>query len=325
MAAPDLRLAPMAGVSDWPFRLLCFEQGCDAAYTEMVSAMGLKCAPPGNLATAQLLETHPSEGPVYVQIFGKEPEVMAWAAVQLEKSGRYRGIDINMGCPAPKIAGSGEGSALMREPALAARIMEAVVKAVSLPVSVKLRLGWDENTINVLELARSAQEAGVKSVVVHGRTRSQQYGGKADWDQIARVKEALSVPVYGNGDVFDGQDALRLWKHSGCDGLLIGRGAMGNPWIFSQAKAVVSGGEAVFPTVSQRVHTAVRHARMMAAWKGEGVAVKEMRKHLGWYAGGLKGASKLRAQANAVKTMAELEECLEQWLYLSCSVEEMSF
>jgi nifR3 family TIM-barrel protein len=315
----------MAGVSDWPFRLLCFEQGCDAAYTEMVSAMGLKCAPLGNRVSAQLLETHPSEGPVYVQIFGKEPDIMAWAAAQLEKSGRYHGIDINMGCPAPKIAGSGEGSALMREPALAARIIEAVVKAVYLPVSVKMRLGWDESSVNVLELARIAQEAGVKSVIVHGRTRSQQYGGKADWDQIARVKQTLSIPVYGNGDVFDGGDALRLWKYSGCDGLLIGRGAMGNPWIFSQAKALLKGEEAVFPTVSERVHTALRHARMMAAWKGEGVAVKEMRKHLGWYAGGLKGASRLRAQANDVKTMTELEACLAQWHLLSGCVEELSF
>ncbi len=324
MRIPDLRLAPMAGVSDWPFRLLCFEQGCDGAYTEMVSAMGLKCAPPGNLATAQLLETHPSEGPVYVQIFGKEPEVMAWAAARLEESGRYHGIDINMGCPAPKIAGSGEGSALMREPMLAARIMEKVVKAVAMPVSVKLRLGWDESSINVLELARAAQEAGVKSVIIHGRTRSQQYGGKADWDQIARVKQALSIPVYGNGDVFHAQDALRLWKHIGCDGLLIGRGAMGNPWIFSQAKALFRGGEACLPSLSQRVETAVRHARMMAAWKGEKVAVREMRKHVGWYAGGLKGAAKLRAAANTVQTMAEMEACLTGWLHLANIVEEIS-
>jgi nifR3 family TIM-barrel protein len=212
----------------------------------------------------------------------------------------------------------------MREPALAARIIQAVVKAVSLPVSVKLRLGWDESSVNVLELALAAQEAGVKSVIIHGRTRSQQYGGKADWNQIARVKEALSVPVYGNGDVFDGQDALRLWKQSGCDGLLIGRGAMGNPWIFSQAKAIFRGEEAVPPTVSQRVHTALRHARMMAEWKGESVAVKEMRKHLGWYAGGLKGASRLRARANEVRTMTELEECLAQWLHVSSNAEEIS-
>ena len=291
----------------------------------MVSAMGLKCAPTGNLATEQLLKTHPLEGPVTVQIFGKEPDVMAWAAEKLEKTGRYRGIDINMGCPAPKIAGSGEGSALMRTPALAARIMEATVKAVSLPVSVKLRLGWDESSINVLELARIAQEAGVHSVIIHGRTRSQQYGGQADWDQIAHVKQALSIPVYGNGDVFDGQDALRLWKLSGCDGLLIGRGAMGNPWIFSQAKAAFRGEEAAFPSISQRVDTALRHARMMAAWKGEGVAMKEMRKHLGWYAGGLKGAGRLRAQANTVKTMTELESCLAQWLHLSGDVEEMTY
>lgn len=314
----------MAGVSDWPFRLLCFEQGCDAAYTEMVSAMGLKCAPPGNLPTAQLLETHPSEGPVYVQIFGKEPEVMAWAAAKLQDTGRYQGIDINMGCPAPKIAGSGEGSGLMREPQLAARIMRAVVQAVTLPVSVKLRLGWDETSVNVLELALAAQDAGVKSVTVHGRTRSQQYGGKADWDQIARVKQALSIPVYGNGDVFSAQDAQRLLNHTGCDGLLIGRGAMGNPWIFSQAKAFLRGEEVRLPTLSQRVETALRHARMMAQWKGESVAVREMRKHVGWYSGGLPGASKLRLRANAAKTMAELEACLADWLGAKRGAEEMS-
>ncbi len=324
MTAPDLRLAPMAGVSDWPFRLLCFEQGCDAAYTEMVSAMGLKCAPPGNLATEQLLKTHPLEGPVTVQIFGKEPDVMAWAAEKLEKTGRYRGIDINMGCPAPKIAGSGEGSGLMREPKLAAEIMEKVAKAVTLPVSVKLRLGWDDSSINVLELAHFAKDSGIKSVIIHGRTRSQQYGGKADWDKIAQVKQALSIPVYGNGDVFDAHDALRLWKYSGCDGLLIGRGAMGNPWIFSQAKALFRGEEVHPPTILQRVQTAVRHARMMAAWKGESVAVREMRKHVGWYAGGLKGASKLRVRANAAKTMAELEACLAGWLQTDQSLEEMS-
>jgi len=324
MPVPDLRLAPMAGVSDWTFRVLCFEQGCDAAYTEMISAMGLKCAPPGNIATTQLLETHPSEGTIYVQIFGKEPEVMAWAATQLERTGRFIGIDINMGCPAQKIAGSGEGSALMREPLLASRIMKAVVRATLLPVSVKLRLGWDESSINVLELARIAQESGIQSVIVHGRTRSQQYGGKADWDKIAKVKQALSIPVYGNGDVFDAQDAKRLLTHTGCDGLLIGRGAMGNPWIFAQAKALLKGEEVRLPTLSQRVETAVRHARMLTAWKGEYIAVREMRKHVGWYAGGLKGASKLRVMANSAKTLVELETCLTDWSNSTHDAEKVS-
>ncbi len=313
MPAFDLRLAPMAGVSDWPFRLLCFEQGCDAAYTEMVSAMGLKCAPPGNLATEQLLQIHPDEGPVYLQIFGKEPDIMGWAAAKLEERGLYRGIDINMGCPAPKIAGNGEGSGLMQTPQLAEAIMRAVVKAVSLPVSVKLRLGWDESSVNVLDLGRAAEQAGVQTVIVHGRTRAQQYGGKADWDAIACVKQTLSIPVLGNGDVFSAGDALFMLRHTGCDGVLIGRGAMGNPWLFSQAKAVLSGEEPTQPSLSQRVQTALRHARMMAQWKGEDVAVREMRKHIGWYAGGLKGASKLRAMANGAKTMAELEACLALW------------
>ncbi len=325
MPVTDLRLAPMAGVSDWPFRLLCFEQGCDAAYTEMVSAMGLKCAPPDNKATAQLLQTHPGEGPVYVQIFGKEPDVMAWAAARLQDTGRYRGIDINMGCPAQKIAGSGEGSGLMREPKLAAGIMEKVVRAVSLPVSVKLRLGWDESSVNVLEMARLAEESGVKAVIVHGRTRSQQYGGKADWDQITRVKQAVSIPVYGNGDVFSAGDAQRLLNQSGCDGLLIGRSAMGNPWIFSQAKAVLRGEEACLPGILPRVETALRHARMMAAWKGENVAVREMRKHVGWYAGGLRGASRLRVMANTAKSMAELEGFLLEWADKNAELGELSF
>ncbi len=317
----DLRLAPMAGVSDWPFRLLCFEQGCDAAYTEMVSAMGLKYTPPDSLATAQLLETHPGEGPVYVQIFGKEPEVMAWAADRLSGSGRYRGIDINMGCPAPKIAGSGEGSGLMRNPLLAGRIMEAVVKASLLPVSVKLRLGWDDASKNVLEIAKIAQEAGVSAITVHGRTRSQQYGGKADWGAIAQVKQALPIPVYGNGDVFQAGDALAMAEQTGCDAVLIGRGAMGNPWIFAQVRALQRGEAPLIPKVAERVETALRHAAMMAAWKGESVAVREMRKHAAWYAAGLRGAAKARVLINGALTMADLEEAL---LALERDTEEIS-
>lgn len=313
MSHCDLRLAPMAGVSDWPFRLLCFEQGCDAAYTEMVSAMGLKCAPSGSLAVEQLLKVHPDEGPVYVQIFGKEPEIMAWAAARLNDSGQYCGIDINMGCPAPKIAGNGEGSGLMQTPQLAQAIISAVVKASLLPVSVKLRLGWDESTINVLDIAKAAEQAGVHSVTVHGRTRNQQYGGKADWDAIAKVKQSLTIPVFGNGDIFQAGDAKSMLEHTKCDGVLIGRGAMGNPWLFSQAKAACDGELPVAPTLSQRVQTALRHARMMVEWKGEDVAIREMRKHIGWYAGGLKGASKLRTMANAAKTMDELEDCLTIW------------
>ena len=249
-----------------------------------------------------------------MQIFGKEPDIMAWAAAKLAETGLYRGIDINMGCPAPKIAGNGEGSGLMQTPKLAEAIMQAVVKASFLPVSVKLRLGWDESSLNVLELARAAEQAGVGSVTVHGRTRSQQYGGKADWDAIARVKQALSIPVFGNGDVFGAGDAKAMIDHTGCDAVMIGRGAMGNPWLFSQAKAVFQGKTPILPSISHRMETALRHTRMMVMWKGEDVAIREMRKHIGWYAGGLKGASKLRAMANAARTMAELEECLTMWV-----------
>lgn len=309
----SIRLAPMAGITDWPFRLLCFEQGCDLAYTEMISAMGYLCAPKDNIATRQLLQTAPGEGPLYAQIFGKEPDLMARAAEGIIQTGRYLGLDINMGCPAHKVAGSGEGSGLMKTPLLAGKIMESVRKAVLIPVTVKMRLGWDEDSINVLELCHIAQEAGLDGVAIHGRTRRQQYSGKADWDQIARVKQSLSIPVYGNGDVFSARDGMALARYTGCDGLLIGRGAMGNPWIFHQMKEALNGREASPPTLEERVQTAVRHLKMMAEWKGEAIGVKEMRKHVSWYITGIRGAAQIRARANRAQSAAEMTQAL-----LSC-------
>lgn len=309
----SIRLAPLAGVTDWPFRLLCFEQGCDCAYTEMVSAMGYLYAPKDQPATACLLERHPDEPKLILQLFGKEPDIMARAAEELSSAGRYEGIDINMGCPAPKIACAGEGSGLLRTPELARSIMEEVVKASHVPVSVKFRLGWDEQSINVLEMARMAQDAGVSEITVHGRTRQQQYGGEANWSYIARVKEAVSIPVLGNGDIFTAEDGLRRLKETGVDGLMIARGAMGNPWIFSQLKALAEDGEAHIPTVHDKIGTALRHYRMLLEWKPQRVAVNEMRKHIGWYLHGVRGAAQMRAKINLIEQPEEVFQVLREF------------
>ena len=305
-----IRLAPMAGITDWPFRLLCFEQGCDVAYTEMVSAMGYLYAPRNHPATVSLLERRPGEPKLILQIFGKEADLMARAAEELSSLGRYDGIDINMGCPAHKVASSGEGSGMMRNPENAEKIVRAVVKASHLPVSVKMRLGWDDQHKNVVELARMCEDAGVTELAVHGRTRMQQYSGSADWDMIAEVKRAVSIPVYGNGDIFTAEDGVQKLRDSGVDGLLIGRGALGNPWLFRQIKAALAGETVFEPTIQERVDTALRHYDMLLSWKPERVAVNEMRKHVGWYIHGLRGAAQMRNRINAITDPAEAKETL---------------
>lgn len=309
-----VRLAPLAGVTDWPFRLLCFEQGCDCAYTEMVSAMGYLCAPKGQPATEQLLVRHPREKRLILQLFGKEPEIMARAAEELSATGRYDGIDLNMGCPAHKVACSGEGSGLMRTPELASRIMAAVVKASALPVSVKFRLGWDSTSINVVDMAHRAEDAGVSEIAVHGRTRQQQYSGEADWHRIAQVKAAVSVPVIGNGDIFTAEEGVRRMEESGVDGVMIARGAMGNPWIFRQMKARLEGREAFMPTNEERLETILRHYDMLLAWKCQRIAVQEMRKHIAWYLHGLRGAAQMRARINVMDNPAEVQAALRNFL-----------
>lgn len=293
-------LAPMAGVTDFPFRLLCREMGCALAFTEMVSAKGMLLAPPGNRAARELLLTSPQEGPVALQLFGREPQTVAEAARRLAGDGRFCLVDLNMGCPAPKIAGSGEGSGLLREPDLAVRVAEAVVRASPVPVTVKLRTGWDEDSLVYEELGRRLQEVGVSALTLHARTRRQFYAGRADWDAIARLKRAVSIPVIGNGDVTCLQDARRMMEQTGCDAAMIGRAAMGNPWAFAGRD----------PSPRERVEGALRHARMLMAFKGEAVAMREMRGHVACYVRGLHGAARIRERTNAASTYAQLRECL---------------
>ncbi|MEA5058523.1 MAG: tRNA dihydrouridine synthase DusB [Candidatus Pelethousia sp.] len=303
-------LAPMAGVTDLSYRALCKELGCDFTYTEMVSAKGLYYGGPGS---ASLLETAPVERPCGVQLFGRDPALMAEIVRRLcgENTGELALIDINMGCPAPKITGNGEGSALMLEPALAGRIIAAVVQASDLPVTVKFRKGFDAAHINALAFARMAEENGAAMVAIHGRTRAQMYSGKADWDCIAEVKTALSIPVIGNGDVFTGADALAMRAHTGCDGIMVARGAQGNPFIFREIKAALKGEPYAPPTERERLDMAMEHLRRAVAHKGPR-AVIEMRKHVAWYLKGVRGAAALRAKVNAACTPEEMFAILKQ-------------
>ena len=305
-----LVLGPMAGVTDLPFRLLCKEMGCGLVYTEMISAKALYYK---NKNTLPLLATDPKERPVAVQLFGSEPDLMADMAKTLEDKG-YQIIDINMGCPVPKIVNNREGSALMKEPKLVGKIVEKMAKAVKLPVTVKIRKGFDKNSVNAVEIAHIAQESGAAAVAVHGRTREEYYSGHADWDIIRQVKEAVTIPVIGSGDIVDVDSFLRMKKQTGCDGFMIARGAKGNPWVFKQISVYLENGTILpRPALSKVLKMIRRHGKMMVEFKGEFTGIREMRKHLAWYTAGYPGSAKLRGRVNEMETYEDLVRILEEY------------
>lgn len=304
-------LAPMAGVTDLPYRLLCKEQGAGLMCTEMVSAKGLYY---GNRKSEPLMATDPKEQPAALQIFGSDPDIMGEMAAKVD-NGKFQLIDINMGCPVPKIVNNGDGSALMKQPKLAGEVIKAVASSVKVPVTVKIRKGFDDDHINAVEMAQIAEENGAKAIAVHGRTREQYYSGKADWDIIRRVKEAVSIPVIGNGDITCPQDAQRMYEETGCDGFMIGRRAKGNPWIFREMIHYFETGETLpRPSLEEVVAMMLRHGRMMIEFKGEYIGVREMRKHVSWYTFGFPGAAKLRDKVNHTETYQDLEELLTNYL-----------
>ena len=304
-------LGPMAGVTDLPFRVLCKEQGAGLLCMEMVSAKAILY---NNKNTESLLEIHPDEQPVSLQFFGSDPKIMSEMAKRVEER-PFDIMDINMGCPVPKVVRNGEGSALMKNPKLVYEIVSAMVKAIDKPVTVKIRKGFDDSCINAVEIAKIIEEAGAAAVAVHGRTREQYYSGQADWDIIRQVKEAVSIPVIGNGDVTSPQKAEELVKQTGCDGIMIARGAQGNPWIFSEMITYEETGTLPERPGKEEVRDMMlRHARLQLKYKGEFIGIREMRKHVAWYTKGLKGAAKLREEINRVESYQELEELLFQRL-----------
>ncbi len=308
----NLILAPMAGVCDLPFRLLCKEQGAGLLCMEMVSAKGIYY---NNKNTELLLAIQEQERPVSLQLFGADAGIMSEMAKKIEER-PFDILDINMGCPVPKVVNNGEGSALMKQPKLVFEIVSKVAGAIQKPVTVKIRKGFDQEHVNAVEIARIAEEAGAAAVAVHGRTREQYYSGQADWDIIRKVKEAVSIPVIGNGDLLTGQDVLAMKEQTGCDGFMIGRGAQGNPWIFRQMLHFMETGEELpRPDAAEVARMLLRHARSQIALKGEETGIREMRKHAAWYTGGYRNSAKLRGKINEVETYGQLEELFQTYVF----------
>ena len=303
-------LAPMAGVTDLPFRLLCKEQGAGLLCMEMVSAKAIYY---NNKNTETLMQIEPEERPVSLQLFGSDPVIMSEMAKRIEDR-PFDILDINMGCPVPKVVNNGEGSALMKNPGLVRKIVTSVSKAIKKPLTVKIRKGFDENNINAVEIAKIIEDSGAAAVAVHGRTRQQYYSGKADWDIIRQVKEAVSIPVIGNGDVDSPQKAKQMLEETGCDGVMVGRAAEGNPWIFREISHYLDTGELLpRPSLEEVKEMILRHASLQLEYKGEYTGMREMRKHVAWYTAGFPHSARLRGAVNEIESMEQLMVLLDAW------------
>ncbi len=306
----NLILAPMAGVTDLPFRLLCKEQGAGLLCMEMVSAKAILYK---NKNTEELLSIDSAENPISLQLFGSDPDIVSSIAHQIEER-PFDILDLNMGCPVPKIVGNGEGSALMKNPKLAGEIIAKTVRAIKKPVTVKIRKGFDDAHVNAVEMAKIAEDAGAAAIAVHGRTREQYYSGNADWDIIRQVKEAVSIPVIGNGDLLTAEDVIAMGEQTGCDGFMIARGAQGNPWIFKQILHYFETGSYMEkPSMQEVGEMVLRHAQMMIEFKGEYTAIREIRKHAAWYTAGYPNSAKLRVRINEIESLEELKDLIAMW------------